>query len=210
LLRADLVAPAGVEAWSETSRVLEDVIDKLQMFGGRVEELTPTGVVASFGVDLVDDPPRRAAHAAMVIHQGAARARESTGRMPGVKVGIHVAPLLVGRSESRIDIDAQAKRTQWPVLDQLMQTIEPNETVASAATAPFLERRFELVPIDGGAGRGSGYRLTGQERRGWVVGRDDQLWAAGRARGLTGPHRGRAWARQLVAVVGEPGRKSRL
>jgi len=44
LLRADLVAPAGVEAWSETSRVLEDVIDKLQAFGGRVEELTPMGV----------------------------------------------------------------------------------------------------------------------------------------------------------------------
>src|SRR6185312_11561742 len=62
-------------AWSETSWVLEDVIDKLRAFGGRVEELTPTGVVASFGVDLVDDPPRRAAHAAMVVHKGAARAR---------------------------------------------------------------------------------------------------------------------------------------
>ena len=205
----------GVEAWSETSRALEDVIDKLQVFGGRVEELTPTGVVAAFGVDLVDDPSRRAAHAAMAIHKGAARARQGTSRMPGVKIGIHVAPLLVGRSEGRIDIDAEAKRTQWPGLDQLLRTIEPNETVASAAAAPFLERRFELVPIDGGAeGVDPVYRLTGQERRGlglWgamtqFVGRHDELEVL-RGR-LAAAEHGRG---QLVAVVGDPGvGKSRL
>ena len=215
LLRADLVAPAGVEAWSGTSRVLEDVIDKLRAFGGRVEELTPTGVVASFGVDLVDDPSRRAAHAAMAVHKGAARARQGTSRMPGVKIGIHVAQLLVGRSAGRIDIDADAKRTQWPVLDQLLQTIEPNETVASAAATPFLERRFELVPIGGGAeGVDPAYRLTGQERRGlglWgamtqFVGRHDELEVL-RGR-LAAAEHGQG---QFVAVVGEPGvGKSRL
>jgi transcriptional regulator with AAA-type ATPase domain/tetratricopeptide (TPR) repeat protein len=215
LLRADLVAPAGVEAWSETSRVLEDVIDKLQAFGGRVEELTPTGVVASFGVDLADDPTRRAAHAAMAVHKGAARTRQGTSRMPGVKIGIHVAQLLVGRSAGRIDIDADAKRTQWPVLDQFLQTIEPSETVASAAAAPFLERRFELVPIDGGAGGvDPPYRLTGQERRGlglWgamtqFVGRHDEFEVL-RGR-LAAAEHGRG---QFVAVVGEPGvGKSRL
>ncbi len=215
LLRADLVAPAGVEAWSETSWVLEDVIDKLQALGGRVEELTPTGVLASFGVDLVDDPPRRAAHAAMAVHKGAARARQGTSRMPGVKIGIHVAQLLVGRSAGRIDIDADAKRTQWPVLDQLLQTIEPNETVASAAATPFLERRFEMVPIDGGAeGVDPAYRLTGQERRGlglWgavtqFVGRRDELEVL-RGRLVAAEH-GQG---QFVAVVGEPGvGKSRL
>ena len=167
LLRVDLVEPAGIEAWSDTRRILEDVIDKLQSFGGRVEELAPTSVVASFGVDLVDDAPRRAAHAAMVIHKGAARAGEGMSRALTVKIGIHVALLLVGRSESRIDIDAQAKRAQWPVLDQLLQTIGTDETVASAAAAPFLERRFELVPIAvGQGGSGQAYRLTGQERRG--------------------------------------------
>jgi transcriptional regulator with AAA-type ATPase domain/tetratricopeptide (TPR) repeat protein len=215
LLRADLVAPAGVEAWSETSRVLEDVIDKLQTFGGRVEELTPMGVVAAFGVDLVDDPSQRAAHAAMAVHKGAARARQGTSRMPGVKIGIHVAQLLIGRSAGRIDIDADAKRTQWPGLDQLLRTIEPNETVASAAAAPFLERRFELVPIDGGAeGVDPAYRLTGQERRGlglWgamtqFVGRHDEFEVL-RSR-LAAAEHGRG---QFVAVVGEPGvGKSRL
>jgi DNA-binding NtrC family response regulator/tetratricopeptide (TPR) repeat protein len=214
LLRAELVEPAGVEARSDTSRVLEDVIDKLQTFGGRVEELTPTGVVASFGVDRVDDGPRRAAHAAMVIHKGAARAREGTSRMPGVKIGLHVAQLLVGRSASRIDIDADAKRAHWPVLDQLLQTIAPDETGASAAAAPFLERRFELVPIEGGAGGDQPYRLTGQERRGlglWgamtqFVGRREELEVL-RGR-LAAAEHGQG---QFVAVVGEPGvGKSRL
>ena len=76
------MAPAGVEAWSETSRVLEDVIDKLQAFGGRVEELTPTGVVAVFGVDLVDDPSRRAAHAATPVTSSAPAAARSQGSVP--------------------------------------------------------------------------------------------------------------------------------
>jgi DNA-binding NtrC family response regulator/tetratricopeptide (TPR) repeat protein len=215
LLRIALVEPVGVEARLHTSRALEGVIDKLQMFGGRVEELTPSGVVASFGVDRVDDAPRRAAHAAMVIHKGAARAREGTSRMPGVKIGIHVAQLLVGRSATRIDIDADAKRAQWPVLDQLLQTIEPDETGATAAASPFLERRFELVPIEGGAGGADQpYRLTGQERRGlglWgamtqFVGRHDELEVL-RGR-LAAAEHGQG---QFVAVVGEPGvGKSRL
>src|SRR5713101_2187222 len=98
LLRADVVGLEGLESGSRTSQVLDGVIDKLETFGGRVEELTPTGVVASFGIEGVDDAPRHAAHAAMAIHKGVARARVSTGRMPGVKIGIHVAPVLVGRS----------------------------------------------------------------------------------------------------------------
>jgi len=215
LLRADIVELAGIEAWSDTSRVLEGLIDKLQTFGGRVEELTPTGIVASFGVDRVDDAPRRAAHTAMVIHKRAERPREDKSRTPRVKIGIHVAQVLVGRSERRIDIDAEAKRAQWPVLDQLLQTVEPDETVASAAAAPFLERRFELVPIDGGqGGSGQPYRLTGQERRGlglWgamtkFVGRHDEIEVL-RGR-LDAAAHGQG---QFVAVVGEPGvGKSRL
>jgi DNA-binding NtrC family response regulator/tetratricopeptide (TPR) repeat protein len=215
LLCAALVELDAGAAGAHTSRALEVVTDKLQTFGGRVEELTPTRVTASFGVDPVDDAPRRAAHAAMAIQKRAERAREAKSRTPGLKIGIHVAQVLVGRSASRLDIDADAQRAQGPLLDQLLQTIGTDETVASAAAAPFLERRFELVPIDGGAGGPDQvYRLTGQERRGWglwgamtkFVGRHaeievlrDRLAAAVHGRG------------QLVDVVGEPGvGKSRL
>jgi transcriptional regulator with AAA-type ATPase domain/tetratricopeptide (TPR) repeat protein len=215
LLRAALDEPEGVDAWSQTSRALEIVIDKLQTFGGRIEEVTPTGILASFGVDPVDSAPRRAAHAAIVIHKGAARASESTSRALRFKIGIDVAHLLVRRSETRVDIDADAKRAHWSVLGQLLQTVEPDMTVVSAAAAPFLERRFELVPMDVGEGSGDRpYRLTGQERRGlglWgamtqFVGRHDEIEGLRGRLAAAGSGHG-----QLVGIVGEPGvGKSRL
>lgn len=107
LLTATFIEPDGIDAASLTSRALDVVIDKQQTFGGRIEELTPTGILASFGVDPVDDASRSAAHAALVIHKGAARAGETVSRAPGIKIGLHVAPVLVGRSETRVDIDAE-------------------------------------------------------------------------------------------------------
>ena len=215
LLSVALVEADGGDAGAHTSRALEVVIDKLQTFGGRVEELTSTRVVASFGVDAVEDAPRRAAHAAMVIQKRAERAREDSSGTPGVKIGIHMAQVLVGRSASRLDIDADAQRAQGPLLDQLLRTIGTDQTVASAAAAPFLERRFELIPIDGEAGAAhQAYRLTGQERRGlglWgamtrFVGRYHELEVL---RGhLAAAEQGHG---QMVAVVGQPGvGKSRL
>ena len=215
LLCVALVEPDGGEAGVHTSRALEVVIDKLQTFGGRVEELTPTRIVASFGVEPVEDAPRRAAHAAIVIQKRAERAREAKahdardqdrhprGSGPRRTLG------------DRIDIDADAQRAQWPVLDQLLQTIGTDETVASGAAASFLERRFELVPIDGVAGGPDQlYRLTGQERRGlglWgamtkFVGRDDEIEVLRGRLAAAGNGQG-----QFVTVVGEPGvGKSRL
>jgi transcriptional regulator with AAA-type ATPase domain/tetratricopeptide (TPR) repeat protein len=215
LLSVTFIEPDTMDAWSIMSRALDIVIDKLQTYGGRIEELTPTAILASFGVDPVDDAPRRAAHAALAIHKRATRAVESASSVPGVKIGIHVAQLLVGRSATRVEIDADAKRAQRSVLDHLMEAIGTDETVASAAAAPFLERRFELVPIDSGAETDDQpYRLTDQERRGlglWgtmtqFVGRQDEIDVLrGRLAAAASGHG------QLVAVVGEPGvGKSRL
>ena len=50
-------------------------IEKIASFGGRVEELGPTGIVAAFGLEPVEDAPRRAAHAAMAIQKAVERAR---------------------------------------------------------------------------------------------------------------------------------------
>ena len=214
LLRAELRSADGVDGWAQSSRALEAVIAKVHSFGGRVEEVTPTGLVAAFGLDPAEDAPRRAAHAAMAIQKGAERARESSGESPGVTIGVHVAPLLIGRVGTRIEIDAGAQRAQWPVLDQLLQGKAPGETVASGAAAPFLERRFELVRMDAEANGTPTYRLTGQERRGlglWgamtrFVGRQEELeLLRSRLTMAAGGHG------QVVAVVGEAGvGKSRL
>jgi transcriptional regulator with AAA-type ATPase domain/tetratricopeptide (TPR) repeat protein len=212
LLRADLHSPDAADAWSQASRALEAIIAKVQSFGARVEELTPTGVVAVFGLQPAEDAPRRAAHAALAIHKEAARA--SNRERPRITIGLHVAPLLIGWAAGRIEIDAGAKRAAWPVLDLLLQAGKAGDTMASEAAAAFLERRFELARIDAEDVRSLAYRLTGQERRGlglWgamtqFVGRDGELDVL-RSR-LTLAEAGHG---QVVAVVGEAGvGKSRL
>ena len=215
LLRVDLSKTDGIDGWSQSSRALEGVIAKVHSFGGRVEELTPTGLVAAFGLDPAEDAPRRAAHAAMAIQKLAARAREANGSEPEVLIGLHVAPVLIGRVGPRIEIDAGAKRAQWPVLDQLLEGRAPGETVASGEAGTFLERRFEMVQVDGQVnGRAPVYRLTGQEQRGlgpWgamtrFVGRREELEVLRNRLAMAGGGHG-----QVMAVVGEAGvGKSRL
>ena len=215
LLRVDLSNTDGIDGWSQSGRALEGVITKVQSFGGRVEELTPTGLVAAFGLDPAEDAPRRAAHAAMAIQKLAGRAREANGSEPEVLIGLHVASVLIGRVGPRIEIDARAKRAQWPVLDQLLEGRAPGETVASGEAGTFLERRFEMVQVDGQMnGRAPVYRLTGQEQRGlgpWgamtrFVGRREELEVLRSRLAMAGGGHG-----QVMAVVGEAGvGKSRL
>ena len=145
----------------------------------------------------------------------AARAREANGSEPEVLIGLHVASVLIGRVGPRIEIDARAKRAQWPVLDQLLEGRAPGETVASGEAGTFLERRFEMVQVDGQMnGRAPVYRLTGQEQRGlgpWgamtrFVGRREELEVLRSRLAMAGGGHG-----QVMAVVGEAGvGKSRL
>src|SRR5262245_25141507 len=59
LLRADLDVGDGPDAWSRASRTIDAVIAKVVSFGGRLEEVTPTGLVAAFGLEPIEDAPRR-------------------------------------------------------------------------------------------------------------------------------------------------------
>ena len=130
-------------------------------------------------------------------------------------IGLHVAPLLIGRVGPRIEIDADAKRAQWPVLDQLLEGRAPGETFASGEAGTFLERRFEMVRVDQQVnGRHPVYRLTGREQRGFgpwgamtrFVGRREELEVVRSRLAMAGGGRG-----QVIAVVGEAGvGKSRL
>src|SRR5262245_54259377 len=211
LLRAEVRSDA-VDAWSRVSRPLEGIIAKVQSVGGRAEEVTPTGLIGVFGLEPAEDAARRAAHAAMAIHKDMERAVNRDGL--GIAIGLHVAPLLIGWAGGRIEIDADAKRAEWPVLDRLVHAGASGDIIASAAAAIFLERRFELTGMDAAERPGTAFRLTGEEHRGlalWgtitqFVGRDEELSAL-RSR-LTLAEEGRG---QIVAVVGEAGvGKSRL
>ncbi|HEU4439950.1 MAG TPA: AAA family ATPase, partial [Methylomirabilota bacterium] len=215
LLRAALAVEPAEDELAETSRALELLVDKIHTFGGRVEELGQTGLDASFGLEPIEDAPRRAANAAMAILKAAERAREHRAEMLPVRIGMHTAPYMIGQISGAPQIDQAAKRQAGAILDALVETAEPDSAVVSGPTVPFLERRFALVPAGPGGGpAGQVHRLMGREpdgfgplaRMGRFVGRRSEQellqnrWASAlRGRG------------QLVGVVGEPGvGKSRL
>jgi len=212
LLRAILITPDADEELPDTSRALDVLLDKLRAFGGRIEELSPRGVGAVFGLEPVEDAPRRAAHAAMAIQKAAERGRRGDGEPFSVKLGIHVGQVLVGQSSAGIEIDASAKRAQWTVLDTLLASASPDSTLLSAVAAPFLERRFDLAAESGAAEHA--YRLQGRERKGlalegetaWFVGRRQELDLLKSRLASASAGRG-----QIVGIVGEAGiGKSRL
>ncbi len=103
LLRAALVVRKASDALY-TSRALEVIAEKTGSFGGRIQERGPTGIVAAFGLEPVEDAPRRSAHAAIAMQKAAERARRDDVERPGLKVAIHMAECLVretGRGSGR-------------------------------------------------------------------------------------------------------------
>src|SRR5439155_20464551 len=64
LLRADIVTASSASSAPDASSVLDTLVEKVQSFGGQIEEVSLRGLVAGFGLEPIDDAPRRAAHAA--------------------------------------------------------------------------------------------------------------------------------------------------
>ena len=216
LLRAGVVPGIrGSEPPTDTSRALEVLIEKLGSFGGRVEELSPTGIVADFGLEPVEDAPSRAALAGMAILKAAQRGQPGDVGPFGVTVALHVERFVLARVGGRVTLDPDAKREAWRVLDELVERGAPGTILVSPAAARFFDRRFELVPLAPVPGGGRpAYRLERFERTGLrlggrlatFVGRHDDLELL---RGRLGSVlRGQG---QVVGIAGDAGiGKSRL
>ncbi|HEU4437797.1 MAG TPA: sigma 54-interacting transcriptional regulator, partial [Methylomirabilota bacterium] len=216
LLRARLVvSPDADEELIDTSRGLEMLVSKVQAFSGHVEGLSQTGLDASFGIDAVEDAPRRAANAALAMLKAAEHARAERPPLAALKVALHTGSYMLGQIGGEPHLDQSGRQAAGAVLDALLSASEPDTAVVSADTAPFLERRFALAatgspsPVAGQpyrlAGReGSGLGLWGHQTR--FVGRSHELDLL-RAR-FALAQRGQG---QVVGLVGEPGvGKSRL
>jgi DNA-binding NtrC family response regulator/tetratricopeptide (TPR) repeat protein len=215
LLHAVIDGPASDDDRLYPSRLIETLIEKARSFGGRVEDLGPTGIVAAFGLEPVEDAARRAAHAAVAIRKAVERGRHT--EMPGVTVrlGIHMTQLLVGYGARDIRLELDGKRRAWQALEGLVRLADPDGTIVSETVAPFLDRRFTLAPLDvAGVGDGPVFRLDGVERVG--LGSAHRLTAlAGRGHDLellrdrfASATEGRG---QVVGIAGEAGiGKSRL
>ncbi len=200
----------AVLEWSDKGSALDVVLDKLTSFGGRIDELSPTTVGAVFGLEPVEDAPRRAAHAAMAVQNAAARGRD--GEPFTVTTAIHVGQVLVGQFAGDLRIDSEAKRIEWRVLDPLLAAARPGGIVASAAAVPFLARRFDLERRE--IGSGTLHYLRGREGPGLGV-EGEMAGFVGRRQELDLLNSRLASARagrgQIVGIVGEAGiGKSRL
>ncbi|MCI0546641.1 MAG: sigma 54-interacting transcriptional regulator, partial [Candidatus Rokubacteria bacterium] len=210
-LRAAVITPDADDIPADASRALELIVDKVASFEGRVEALGRTGVTASFGLEPIEDAPRRAANVALAIQRAASRGDEA----PPLRIALHVAQLLVGQVGGTCRLDEEAMRQALGILDGTLAGADPGAILVSAAAAPFLDRRFDLVPAsEGGPGGRRLYRLTGRDSTGlglWgklgrFVGRDTELSVLERRWVAAAGGRG-----QLVTLVGEPGvGKSRL
>ncbi|HEU4369878.1 MAG TPA: sigma 54-interacting transcriptional regulator [Methylomirabilota bacterium] len=214
-LRVALLPPAGPEASLETARALEVVVDKTRTFGGRIEGIGPIGLAAAFGLDAVGDAADRTAHAAMAIVKAIERMRRDERGETGVRLGLHIASVLVGAAGGTADLDMDERHDLWPVLDELVERAPLQSIVVTEAAAAFLRRRFELAaglgPV---AGREPTQTLVGRRRTGVgmggrvneFVGRHHELQLLESR--LAAVRRGQG---QLIGIAGDAGiGKSRL
>jgi transcriptional regulator with AAA-type ATPase domain/tetratricopeptide (TPR) repeat protein len=149
-----------IVAEHERHHALEQAAAKAVAFGGRVIDLRASGLVAAFGLEAAEDAPRHAAHAALAMLHGARRTRGAAP--PPLRIALHVDEMLVGRVENRVELDADARRAADRVLADLHANAANESLLVSAATRPFLDRRFTLEPVVG-ADRlsASAWRVTG-------------------------------------------------
>jgi transcriptional regulator with AAA-type ATPase domain len=203
----------------EARPILDVAAEKVASFGGRLEELGPEGVIATFGVDPSEDVAMRAALCALAIARAAERASSSaaTGRSGKVafRAAIHSADLVVGRIAARAQLALEDKRQALELLEEMLERADADAIVVSEAASADLERRFHLGPL-GALGdaplrifRLGGHAPTPFALRGRAttfVGRSREVEIL-RARAEIAARA----AGQVAALVGEPGiGKSRL
>jgi tetratricopeptide (TPR) repeat protein len=139
----------------ERTALIERIAEKVRAFGGRVLDLEPTGLFAAFGLEIVEDAGRHAAHAALASQRVLA-----AGSAIDVRVGLHTEETRVGRLEDRVELEADGRLAAQHVLEALVAGSARGRIVASATTKPFLERHFELQAA-GTSGQTAAWDVTG-------------------------------------------------
>jgi transcriptional regulator with AAA-type ATPase domain/tetratricopeptide (TPR) repeat protein len=185
----------------DVARALEVIAEKVRSFGGRIEDSGPTGLMAVFGLEPIDNAPSHAALAALAIHNA------SSGSVD-VVISIDCDHHVVGRQGSTLNIAVGGKAATWRVLEDLVAVDRPGAIVVTEAVVPFVTRGFVLE------------RLRDSGRKAWVLLRRETAPVAwtrlvGRSFELALLRQASARAEQghgqIVSLVGEAGvGKSRL
>ena len=129
LLQARFTAGPAVPGSTDTSRAMEVILDKAQSFGGEVDELGGTGVVAAFGLEPFEDAPRRAAYAALAILRVLVARRDPI--LATFALALHTERLPVTRLGDSMAIDGDTRRRAQGILDALVDRAEPGTALVS-------------------------------------------------------------------------------
>src|SRR6185295_13544434 len=212
-LRVDLAIAPGSDSLSESTRTVDELLDKIRSFGGRIEELGQTTIIAAFGVEQpVEDGAIRAALAGLAAQRMTEQGR-TEDRGPTVRCAVHVTTVPTRQVGEATFIDVAGKQNALYALERLAP---PAGAIAvSEEAAPLLRRRFSLIPMATTTLAASrAYRIAGFEttrfrsggRMAGFVGRTGELQLLTQHLELAMCGQGR-----LVSIVGEPGiGKSRL
>jgi DNA-binding NtrC family response regulator/tetratricopeptide (TPR) repeat protein len=197
-------------ATPESRRLMESLIHKLRGFGGVVDVLTPGSVLAVFGVEPLEDSPRRAALAALAVRQLVARV-QADGKGSAVMLAVHTARERLTPDGKHTDSEPDAAMPARAIVARLCAEAAPGEILVSAPAESLLTRRFEVAAVDEARhGAAGAYRLIGPApvERELVpfLGRRPELELL-----LDRFERAAAGRGQAVQLIGDPGiGKSRL
>jgi transcriptional regulator with AAA-type ATPase domain/tetratricopeptide (TPR) repeat protein len=196
-------------------RVLTAVVERLRAFGARVDELAFDACAGIFGLEPVEDAPRRAAYAALAVRQSVARQGQMHEADFVVGLAVHVADVTLFRVGHRWQLDPATHETFLRDLDELIEDTGPGEIAIGESAASHLDRYFALAAAADTLGvptrrlrlvgaRHTGYELWGRTTE--FVGRSGELARLGQFADEAFAGRG-----QVVGIRGEPGGgKSRL
>ena len=143
-------------------------------------------IVGAFGLEPIENAPNSAAFAALAIQKAAERARRIDSRVPGVKIAVHAAQLMVGRVNGIAQIDLEEKHATETALAALSEvgSSPQHPRQRDCRTVPRTTlRAIARHSVEGGAGLH--YRLTRLERTGFGLGGPTLARFVGRQRELS-------------------------
>ena len=188
---------------------MTELIEMVTSFGARIEQFTPSELMAVFGIEPMEDAARRAVLASHAMLQALRRSEDKKhGRF-----AIHLGSYLIARAGAVTGMDGHARRRAADAVSALLQHAGPGEVVVDAPAAGFVDRHFATEPLGNGpAGRA---RIVGRERPRFEVGGRTLSPFVGRAPDVEAlqalMRRVEAGEAQIVGLRGEPGvGKSRL
>lgn len=165
LLRAEVREADG--QLSQSHQILDFIARKVQSFGGRVEAIKGSLLVATFGVYPCEEPASRAAQTAVAVSKTGGRTSAPGLKPATVQIAIHACEVSVRRGKGSFVIDDEHRQQAEGVLEAMLSSAAPEAMVVSQSAAQLLEGQFDLEPETAPTGDARAvFHLVGHRRPG--------------------------------------------